>query len=376
MRKAILLVALLASTCSSYAQKANYSKPHEDWTQLFFQPSERLEKAVDSIYDRMSPQQRAAQMIMTASSTATQLGYPFGDAKKLVVSDLAANLVFLKGTATAFKAQAAELNASNKERNLLPPLFACDCEPSLMSSKWNDVPGIIPASQQKNEKMVREQANKINAAMQSVGVQLNFAPVVDIAANAAVINKRSFGNDPKTLRELATTFVEHTQDAGIGATLKHFPGHGAVKGDSHKQSVYIDGALTELENFSTLLHSPQPPVAVMVGHIVVRNNKKYGTEELPATLSPAIIKGLLRQDLGYKGIITTDALNMEAAAKIPDADFKAVEAGVDLILMPKNARLLNYRIVTALNQNDALSKQIQQSVKRIIRYKLLVNGWK
>jgi beta-N-acetylhexosaminidase len=125
-----------------------------------------------------------------------------------------------------------------------------------------------------------------------------------------------------------------------------------------------------------LLHSPQPPVAVMVGHIVVRNNKKYGTEELPATLSPAIIKGLLRQDLGYKGIITTDALNMEAAAKIPDADFKAVEAGVDLILMPKNARLLNYRIVTALNQNDALSKQIQQSVKRIIRYKLLVNGWK
>jgi beta-N-acetylhexosaminidase len=158
--------------------------------------------------------------------------------------------------------------------------------------------------------------------------------------------------------------------------LKHFPGHGAVKGDSHKQSVYIDGALTELENFSTLLQSPQPPVAVMVGHIVVRNNKKYGTEELPATLSPAIIKSLLRQDLGYKGIITTDALNMEAAAKIPDADFKAVEAGVDLILMPKNARLLNYRIVTALNQNDALSKQIQQSVKRIIRYKLLVNGWK
>src|SRR5690606_8892381 len=129
-----------------------------------------------------------------------------------------------------------------------------------------------------------------------------FAPVVDNATNQSVISTRSFGNNPASITSLSRVFVTASQSDGVGATLKHFPGHGAVKGDSHKQSVYIDGDLTELPTFKNIIQSSEPPVAVMVGHIVVRNNDKYDTGGLPATLSPVIVTKLLREELGFNGI--------------------------------------------------------------------------
>jgi beta-N-acetylhexosaminidase len=374
--KNILCCSLLFITCYVNA-KAPDAIPKESQQQerslaeKFLHPDARLNAKVDSVYQSMSPKERAAQMIMTASSTSEKLGYPFETAKKMLVNDIAANVVFLKGTSAEFKQEAKELNQMRVTKKELKPLFACDCEPTLMPGKWTDISGIKPASEQKDLDAIIENTEKINTAIKRTGVQLNFAPVVDIAINKSVINKRSFGSDSKTIITLSKQFVETSQEAGIGATLKHFPGHGAVKGDSHKQSVFIDGPLTELATFKAIIQSQEVPVAVMVGHIVIKNNPKYNTNGLPATLSRVIVTDLLRNELKFKGIITTDALNMEAAAKVPDADWKSVQAGVDLVLMPKDAAGLNKKIVTALAVNDAMSKQIEASVKRIIRYKLL-----
>lgn len=340
-------------------------------SEKFFHPDARLNGMVDSVYKSMTPKERAAQMIMTASSTSDKLGYPFETARKMLQNDVAANVVFLKGTSAEFRQEVKTLNQSSVSKRELKPLFACDCEPTLMPGKWTDVTGIKPASEQKDANAVAENTEKINDAIKKTGVQLNFAPVVDIALNKSVINKRSFGSDSRTIAELSKQFVETSQNAGIGATLKHFPGHGAVQGDSHKQSVFIDGPLTELATFKSIMQSSETPIAVMVGHIVVKNNPKYNTNGLPSTLSRTIVTDLLRNELNFKGIITTDALNMEAAAKVPDADWKSVQAGVDLVLMPKDAATLNKKITDALSLNDAMSKQIETSVKRIIRYKLL-----
>jgi len=343
----------------------------ENLTARYYSEDKALDRAVDSVYRLLDNQERAAQMIMTASSTYEKLGYPFDKAKALVRSHIAANVVFLKGTAAAFSREVKELDKISSSA-VLPALYACDCEPTLITGKWNDIKDIKPASQQKNEASVAENTRKINEAVKKVGVQLNFAPVVDIAANKSVINTRSFGSDPETITTLSKQFVKTSQDAGIGATLKHFPGHGAVKGDSHKQSVFIDGDLTELNTFKEIIQSETPPISVMVGHIVVKNNAAYSTAGLPATLSGNIVTKLLRNELGFKGIITTDALNMEAATKIPDADWKAVIAGVDLVLMPKDAKTLNSRIVRALQEKNELSAQLEKSIKRIIRFKLLM----
>lgn len=377
--KNILSCSLLLVTCHLSAKEINNidaipkesQQKERSLAEKFLRPDARLNAMVDSVYQSMSLKERAAQMIMTASSTSEKLGYPFETAKKMLVNDIAANVVFLKGTSAEFKQEVKELNQIRASKKELKPLFACDCEPTLMPGKWTDITGIKPASEQKDASLVVENTEKINAVIKRTGVQLNFAPVVDIALNKSIINKRSFGSNSKTIVELSKQFVETSQEAGIGATLKHFPGHGAVKGDSHKQSVFIDGPLTELATFKTIIQSEQAPVAVMVGHIVVKNNAKYNTNGLPATLSRTIVTDLLRNELKFKGIITTDALNMEAAAKVPDADWKSVQAGVDLVLMPKDAAGLNKKIVTALSVNDAMSKQIEASVKRIIRYKLL-----
>ena len=373
--KCFLLSSFLLTACTSLAtdeEKDPLSPPEkkQTLTEKFYHPDKRMNAVVDSIYNLMSLQERAAEMIMTASSTAEKLGYPYPAAKKMLTSNVAANLVFLKGKSSEFKTQVDELNAFKTSKNKLKPLFACDCEPSLIPYKWTDVKDIRPAATQKNIAAVGENTEKINTVMKRVGVQLNFAPVVDIAINKSVINNRSFGSDASMIATLSTQFVQTAQDANIGATLKHFPGHGAVKGDSHKQSVFIDGPLTELNTFKKIIQSDAVPISVMVGHIVVKNNGKYDTDGLPATLSRTIVTDLLRKELKYNGIITTDALNMEAAAKIPDADWKAVQAGVDLVLMPKNAALLNKKITEALSKNDVLSKQIETSIKRVIRLKV------
>lgn len=337
----------------------------------FYHPDTKIKAMVDSVYNSMSDKERASQMIMTASSTAEKLGYPYASAKKMVDNDIAANVVFLKGSSVDFKQQASQLNKDKAQQHKLKPLLACDCEPTLLPGKFTDVTDITPASEQKDKQSVIDNTEKINTIVKRVGVELNFAPIVDNAMNKSVINKRSFGGSNNNVVDLSEQFVATTQDAGIGATLKHFPGHGAAQGDSHKQSVYIDGELTELSNFKRIIQSEEPPISVMVGHITVKNNAKYGTNGLPATLSRVIVTDLLRKELGFNGIITTDALNMVAAAKVNDADWKSVEAGVDLVLMPKNAALLNKNIAAALNKNDAMSHQLEASIKRIIRFKLI-----
>lgn len=362
-----LLSFLLLVPAAAYAQ----SPGQPGLTEQYFHPSARITAMVDSIYNTLSDKERAAQMIMTASSTAEKLGYPYSAAKAMVSSDIAANVVFLKGRSAEFRKEVQELNKLKAAQGKLQPLFACDCEPTLLPSKWADVMDIVPASGQKDADAVTENTQKINKVIRQTGVQLNFAPVVDLSVNKSVINKRSFGSDPELVAALSRQFVATSQQEGIGATLKHFPGHGAVKGDSHKQSVYIDGRLTELETFKSIIQSATPPVSVMVGHIVVRNNPRYNTNGLPATLSRVIVTDLLRRQLQFQGIITTDALNMLAAAKVPDADWKSVLAGVDLVLMPEDAAALNRKIAAALAGNNELSRQLEASVKRIIRYKVI-----
>ncbi|WP_118975403.1 glycoside hydrolase family 3 N-terminal domain-containing protein [Taibaiella koreensis] len=380
MLRKLLFCSLMLAACKGNAgapdatdKEASTGSPDAGKTLAgqFFHPDARLNAIVDSIFRSLSPREKAAQLIMTASSTSEKLGYPYSAAKAMVLQDVAANIVFLKGQSTEFRQETRELNQLKAAKGKLKPLFACDCEPTLLPGKWTDITGIKPASEQKDAATVTENTEKINEIVKKAGVQLNFAPVVDIALNKSVINKRSFGSDPEEISTLSQQFVATSQEAGIGATLKHFPGHGAVKGDSHKQSVFIDGELTELPTFKSIIQSATPPVAVMVGHIIVKNNKHYNTDGLPATLSRVIVTDLLRNQLRFEGIITTDALNMEAAAKVPDADWKAVQAGIDLVLMPKDAAALNKKIVAALSGNDALSRQLETSIKRIIRYKVV-----
>jgi beta-N-acetylhexosaminidase len=327
-----------------------------------------LRKRIDSIYNQLTPAQRAAQLIMVASSTFEKIGTPYSTAKRLVATGIADGVVFLKGATNEFRKQTQELTQLHTAGELAP-LFACDCEPSLFQMKWIDAPAVPKTNTLTTSQKVQSATDVINMTMQATGVNLNFAPVADVGSNKAVINNRAFSGIADSVAVRAIDFVRATQAGGIGATVKHFPGHGNVVGDSHKQQVFIEGTLTELETFRKII-SQSAPAAVMIGHIVVRNNPTYTTNGLPASLSPVIIQKLLRGELGYDGLITTDALGMEGVRRVPDADFKALQAGADLALMPVNPVALHQRIIKEMQAGGPLSEQLAQSVKRVIRYKL------
>ena len=183
-----LLLVVSESHITTVSAKGNDSG--KTLTDQFFHPDSRVNTIVDSIYRSLSDKEKAAQMIMTASSTSEKLGYPYSSAKAMVSNDIAANVVFLKGQSTEFRQEVKELNQMRASKGKLKPLFACDCEPTLLPGKWTDVKDIQPASEQKDIAAVAENTDKINEVVKKVGVQLNFAPVVDIALNKSVINKR------------------------------------------------------------------------------------------------------------------------------------------------------------------------------------------
>jgi beta-N-acetylhexosaminidase len=167
-------------------------------------------------------------------------------------------------------------------------------------------------------------------------------------------------------------FIEGTQSDNIVATAKHFPGHGYVQGDTHKQTVYIDGELKEIDVYKPLIEAGV--ISIMIAHVTVENNDKYGTNGLPSTCSPVIVSGLLRRELGFDGIIVTDAMNMMAAVNSGEsAPLKAALAGCDMILMPTSEKGLLEELVNAQQNNEEVKAQFDASVKRILKLKLCLN---
>ncbi|MNU25651.1 Beta-hexosaminidase A precursor [compost metagenome] len=381
VKSALLITALssMALACngqSTATHKKTGNEPMivkkhtpEDVGNRYYAANAAVDKRVEELYAAMTPQQRAAQMIMVASSET--LGYPYATTVKTSVqAQNAANVLFLKGTRDQFIKQHDELVGYKIEG--LVPLFACDCEPTLLHNKFPGQPKMNATANLKTEDAVRASVDTINHLMDEIGISINFAPIVDIGKNAAIINKRSFGNDPAVIIKQAGVFIDETQKDGKAATIKHFPGHGAVTGDTHKQSVYINGKMTELATFEKVMNQSKP-VFVMVGHISVRNNPEgFNTEnDRPATTSRKIVTELLREKMGFKGIITTDAMNMQASKNFPDADWEAAKAGVDLVLMPADPAKLNRLIAAEIAKGSAMGKQFEASVKRVIKLKLL-----
>ncbi len=369
-----LLEGNIRNTTSAEAEAAavaadssrNYGS---ELAKAFYEPDPMLEKSVETIYINMNPEQRAAQMIMVASTSS---GSDKRKALNLVEEEVAGGVLLLKGSKKDFEKQVEEFRKLTRKDNL-PPLFSCDCEPSLLRNKWSGSRSVLPASEHSNDSIAAAQARIVTKEMREVGAALNFAPVVDNATNQSIINNRSYGADNEVIISRSTAFIQATQQDGIAATVKHFPGHGAVKGDSHKATVYINGPFTELDNFRQVIQEAAPLV-VMVGHITVRGNNPWATGDLPASISRKLVTGLLREELGFEGIVTTDAMNMKAVSRYKNADWKAVEAGVDLIVMPEAPRQLHNQIVEGLMRGDAMSRQLEQSIKRIIRLKLLTGN--
>lgn len=320
---------------------------------------------VDKLFNTMSDTERVAQMIMTS---AGDNGKSFEYVKKLILRKKIGGVIIMGGNKSSFKSIISKFNSINNQNNNIPLFFSVDAEPGFVSSRITGTSTFPHQSKIKSSFESENIADKISKLLIDIGININFAPVCDASNNKAIINERSFGNDSKVIIDFASTFIKKTQENNIIATMKHFPGHGNVKGDSHKEIVFIDGKLTELDTFDKIMK--YGVIAIMVGHIEVKNNLDYGTNGLPSSLSHKIVTDLLRNKLGYKGLIITDALNMGAVMKIDKPSLKAALAGCDILLMPTDEIKSSNSILSEISVNREFKNSVYDSVKRIIRAKI------
>lgn len=224
-----------------------------------------------------------------------------------------------------------------------------------------------------------EVGRQIGLYLKELGFNLDFAPVADTNTNPQniVIGDRSYGSDPALVARMVSEQLDGMHDNGIMGTLKHFPGHGDTKDDTHSGYVSIEKTWDELKECELVPFITALPKAdmVMVSHITAVN---VTSDKLPTSMSETMITGKLRNELGYDGVIITDAMAMGAVADnytSAEAAVTAVKAGVDIVLMPLNLDEAFNGVMNAVTDGEISMERLDESVMRILklkaRYKLI-----
>lgn len=373
IRAQLLLISLIVFSCSHASkdtvetnEQAQPSEPIDTIIDLssFYKDQPILQQKVDSIFATLSNSDKVAQLIMPAIG-------PYGQEKstidRLIQDGKIGGLLMLNGSKNQFTAWINEFNSVNDSLGKLPFLYSADAEPSLVNRKIQGSKTVKKAVDINSVEEATESAKVISGELNSIGINYNFAPVVDVSKNSTV-GYRGFGKDPKNIIPFSKAFIDETQASNIIATAKHFPGHGLVSGDTHKALQMIDGELKELKNYPPLIEGGV--LSIMVAHIAVKNNEQFDTHGMPATTSRKIVQELLRDSLNFQGLIVTDAMNMGGVAKVKDAEVLAIKAGCDILLMPLNAAQAHEKLLNSYKNNKEAQEQIDDSVRRIIRMKI------
>ncbi len=330
----------------------------------FFLPIPSLDAKVNLLFESLSDEQRVGQMIMTS---AGDNGQPVPRVTRLVREQKIGGMILLTGQRDALKKLGEQFDSLSAVQGGLPLLFAADAELSLINMKIKGTRLVKYANKITSVAEVEQETRKIDEELRHMRVTWNFAPVVDLSPNRTV-SFRSFGLSKDTIIRYSNAFITTSQQDNIAATVKHFPGHGYVTGDTHKQLVFIDGEMKEVDVYKPLIENGV--VSVMIGHIAVKNNARYQTDGLPASVSRVIVTDLLKNEMGFKGIVVTDAMGMGGVANVPQCGLKAAMAGCDIILMPKNEDEVHRDILAEMKVNEAFREQVYASVKKILRFKI------
>lgn len=351
-----LILPFLSSTLA--AQDSTYALKD------FYTVNPVLDLKVEMIYNRLTDEQKVGQMIVPA---AGKLGKSTKHVLELVQGNKVGGILLLNGTTDEFKALVKKFDSANVANGGLPLLYSADAELSLINMKIKGTQTVKYANKMTSVKEVETETKKISDELHAMGINYNYAPVVDLSPNKTV-SFRSFGLSKDTIMKYSKAFIQKLQDENIVATAKHFPGHGYVVGDTHKQLVYIDGEMKEISVYEPLIEAGV--ISVMVGHIAVKNNEKYNTSDLPATVSKSIVTDLLKKEMGFKGIVITDAMGMGGVKSVPKNCLKAAQAGCDIILMPSDENVAFADMLEEYKSNEEFKKQVEESVKKIIRLKI------
>jgi len=355
----LLVLFILFLTGQTFAQVKN---------PLFTKDHALQKRWVDSTYDGMNLKERVGQLFM--ASIWSKNDNEADSIRKLIKDHHIGGLIFSKGGPV----KQAQLTNEFQSKSMVPLLIGMDAEwglamrlDSTYALPWNMTLGAIQDNQ-----LVEEAGAAISRQTKRLGVHFNFAPVVDINTNPEnpIIGNRSFGEDRFNVTEKSLAFMRGMHREGILSSAKHFPGHGDTDSDSHKTLPTINFSAERIERIELYPYKkliPEGLSSVMVAHLNVPELESVNGK--PASLSREIISEILKKDLGFNGLIFTDALDMKGVSRDMEpgeVDLDAFKAGNDILLMSEDIGRAAQSIMDAVNAGVVEESRLELSVKKIL----------
>jgi len=361
---ALVVVALTSSISFSQAQdKKDFVKyinsPHT-W--------------VDSVFNSLTPKERIAQLFLVRAHT--NLGQRYIDSVAQVIKNeqLGGLVVFQGGPVR-------HVDMFNKYQQLskVPLLITFDGEWGLgmrLPDSTLSYPYQMTLGAVQNDQLIYQMGQEVAKDFHRIGMHFNFAPVVDINNNPKnpVIGFRSFGDNKENVTRKAKAYMDGMMNGGIISSLKHFPGHGDTDVDSHHdlpQLTFSKDRLEALEMFpfKELIKAGAP--AIMVAHMNIPSLDS--TPNIPSSISRPIVTGILREELGFRGLTVTDAMDMNGVKKFfpnGEADVMAIIAGHDLLEISENSNRAIDLVLQAIQEGRVNQADVDARVKKVLASKL------
>ena len=336
----------------------------------------KADKWVNEQFQAMTNDERLGQLFMYAA-------YPKnGSADELRVIKAIQDyklggLIFFQGAPT----QIARLSNLYQSKSRIPLMVAMDAEwgIGMRVDSVGSYPRQLLLGAIQNDTLLYDMGREVASQCRRIGVHINFAPVADVNNNPAnpVIGNRSFGESRENVSAKAFQYMKGMQDHGVMACAKHFPGHGDTDVDSHHDLPVVNHSIERLDSielypFKKLIR--QGIQSVMIAHLHIPAIDS--TENLPITLSKKGIQQLLKDSLGYEGLVFTDAMSMKGLTKYWEAGRAAAQsliAGTDVLLMPPDIPKAIKEIKLSIERNELSWAEIHQRCKKILRAKYNLN---
>jgi beta-glucosidase-like glycosyl hydrolase/CubicO group peptidase (beta-lactamase class C family) len=330
------------------------------------------QKWVDSVFARLSPDERIGQLIMLAAYSNRDRAFEDTLAQHIIKYKVG-GLVFFQGG----PARQAHLTNRYQKISKVPLLLAMDAEWGI-GMRLDSVPKFpfqMTLGAIQDDSLIYDMGVEVARQFRRLGMHVNFAPVVDVNNNAnnPVIGFRSFGEDKHNVTRKAIAYMKGMQDNGIMAVAKHFPGHGDTDVDSHLDlpSIYQPyKRLDSLELYPFRELMKEGLGGMMIAHLNIPALDT--TSNLPSSLSKPVITSLLKEKLGFKGLVFSDAMNMKGVTKFfpgGSADALSLMAGMDILEFPENIDSSFNAIKAAVDSGLIAQEAIDARVRRVLEAK-------
>ena len=343
---------------------------------------------VQNIVDSMSLEEKVAQLFLVQPEAIVDIGTATaaGDATKQAINKTPVGgfVYFSDNLQSEQQVQDMLRNVQkySEDRIGLPAFLSVDEEGGTVARVAStgrfdvtDVGDMAKIGASGDVQQARQAGETIGSYLSELGFNLDFAPDADVLTNPdnTVVKKRSFGSDPRVVSDMSFAVAQGLAQHQVYSVYKHFPGHGATAGDTHQGYAYTDKTLDELKQSELIPfeNAIQNNAAfIMAAHI---SAPRVTGDDTPASLSKTMITDILRGQMGYDGIVVTDAMNMGAVTEqytSAQAAVKAMQAGADLVLMPEDFQEAYQGVLDAVKDGTLTEQRINESVTRIVKVKV------